>query len=378
MVKQKIAMLIATSLFSAVAAHAGPLKCKSAEDAGNYIQFNLPDKANACFDRLISQNPTDAKLHFLKGKFCLSQGDLQCAKERFSVAVVKKKYAGKIAGFYERMATAKLRAGDSLRAEQFYHEAFIYNPGLAKELANKLFEKGKQDSAKELRSALLDMAGKLNSVLNPAISAFYYSLSQTASTGEEKVDLLAKAVQFDSARYSDEYEEKKRTLGNVHLEEAKKLSRKVGGEKKTEAHRALAVKYLGESVVQADLPVELVYQPGEYSFQLQANEQTPHWISFPEGALVNYTLSSSEPNCTLLYADGASAAVESKITIGPATHKASDTFKIVALTDQTEITMVVKASPKRNSSTWGGNNVVPLWERSLGKFCFLGDGCGSN
>ncbi len=376
LLKKIITLLLAALLSSATVSAASALKCKSSVDAENYLKFNLPDKASDCFDRLIIQNPTDAKLHFLKGKFCLNQGNLRCAKDRFSAGVVKTKYGKRIAILYAQRAYAKLNAGDLQKAEELYREAFLYDPILSKKVAASLLRRGKQASnTKASSDLLLYMAGKIDLELNPAISGYYYSLSQAASTSEERVDMLEKAVRFNNAKYSREYEENKQTLGRYHLEEAKKLGRKVGHENATNENRALAIKYLGEAAVESDMPGEIIYQPGEYSFQLQANEQTPHWISFPEGEYVNYTVSSSEPNCTIIYDDGEVVSVGSKITLGHSSNKVRDKFKIEALTDQTEITMLVEASQKKNGANWWENNVAPLWQHSIGRFCFLSDSC---
>ncbi len=377
-VNRILAILITALLFASVPATASALKCKSADDAENYLRFNLPDKAGECYDRLINQDPTNARLHYLKGKFCLSQGDAPCAKARFSARSVKARYAKRIAALYRKRADANLKADNRQRAEEFYREAIQYNPTLAKEISADLLQRGEKDSDQKKSSDFLSLAGSLNPRLQQEIADHYYALSRIAPNSDERVDLLEKAAQYNRVQYSRGYEEARRSAGMVHLEQAKLLSRKTGSERTAEEQRAYAIKYLGEAAVEAEFPSEILYQPGEYSFQLQASEQTPSWISFPDGEHVAYTISATNSDCKIVYSDGESAAIGAELSVDRFYNAKKDKFKIVASTDQTEITMKVKFRSGKNGSSWWGRTVAPLWEESLGRFCFLSNICGNN
>ena len=110
---------------------ADDLQCKSSGDVEQYWKAYQQDKAFECLDNLILADPEDPKLHLLKGEYCLSQGNLSCAKEQFSIKSVRSKYAVHIADLYKK------------EADYFYHEAAALNPAVRIEIVRRSFQDNK-------------------------------------------------------------------------------------------------------------------------------------------------------------------------------------------------------------------------------------------
>ncbi len=107
-------------------------QCKSSGDVEQYWKTDRQDKAFDCLNNLILADPADPKLHLLKGGYCLSQGNLSCAKEQFALKSVRSKYAGDIADLYKK------------EADDFYREAVSLNPAVRVELVRRSFQDNKQ------------------------------------------------------------------------------------------------------------------------------------------------------------------------------------------------------------------------------------------
>ena len=84
-----------------------------------------------CLSTLMAAAPADPRLHFLRGEYCLSRGNLACAKEEFSIKSVKSVFAVEIADLYKT------------EADYFYHEAVILNPSLRVDTVKKSFQENK-------------------------------------------------------------------------------------------------------------------------------------------------------------------------------------------------------------------------------------------
>jgi hypothetical protein len=106
--------------------------CKSSGDVEQLWKAHQQDKAFECLNNLILAAPADPKLHMLKGEYCLSQGNLSCAKEQFNIKSVRSNYAVDIADLYKQ------------EADYFYHEAASLNPAMRIDIIKKSFQENKQ------------------------------------------------------------------------------------------------------------------------------------------------------------------------------------------------------------------------------------------
>jgi hypothetical protein len=130
MIKTITSILFATLIVTVVAAD--DQQCRSSADVELYWNARQPDKAFECLNKLMKADPVDPRLHLLKGTYCLSQDNLSCAKEQFSIKSVRSKYAFEIADLYKR------------EADYFYHEAAALNPAVRIEIVKKSFQENKQ------------------------------------------------------------------------------------------------------------------------------------------------------------------------------------------------------------------------------------------
>ncbi|MGC1455707.1 MAG: hypothetical protein WA946_11025 [Nitrospirota bacterium] len=125
------ASIIFTALIVTVAA-ADDNQCKSSGDVEQYWKVHQQDKAFECLNNLLRADPADPKLHLLKGGYCLSQDNLSCAKEQFTIKSVRNKYAVDIADLYKK------------EADYFYNEAALLNPSVRIEIVKRSFQDNKQ------------------------------------------------------------------------------------------------------------------------------------------------------------------------------------------------------------------------------------------
>jgi len=107
-------------------------QCKSSGDVEQYWKTFQQDKAFECLNKLILADPADPRLHLLKGEYCLSQGNLACAKEQFNIKSVRSKYAVEIAELFKN------------EADYFYNEAALLNPAVRIGIVKKSFQDNKQ------------------------------------------------------------------------------------------------------------------------------------------------------------------------------------------------------------------------------------------
>ena len=107
-------------------------QCKSSGDVEQYWKAHQQDKAFECLNNLMLADPADPKLHLLKGEYCLSQGNLSCAKEQFNIKSVRSKYAVDIADLYKN------------EADYLYNEAALLNPAVRIGIVKKSFQDNKQ------------------------------------------------------------------------------------------------------------------------------------------------------------------------------------------------------------------------------------------
>ena len=285
--------LLTTLIFSQ--ALAGELKCKSTVDVEYFIQLNLPDSANECLNKLIERDPANPKLNhpklrLLRGEYCLKQGNTSCAKERFSADAVKQKYGKEIADLYRKEGDARLVTGSMQQADTFYSEAISYEPAMKEEIANSLFQLGKQTG----RTDCFLLSTRYDPSQKPTVADHYYSLSVAAKNDEDKTDLLGKAADFDTAKYGSKFINGKLKLGRSHLDRAVVYAKFPGKEEWCERSKKLARKYLGEQIVEKELPDVKFFGEGLHSLgTYKAGEQTPFWFSSAAGSFNTYIITTN-------------------------------------------------------------------------------------
>jgi hypothetical protein len=294
MIRDLTSLTFLTILISSQAL-AGEVKCKSTVDVEYYIQFNLPDKANECLNKLIDQDPTNPKLNLpklrlLRGEYCLKQGNTSCAKERFGSDAVKQKYGKEIAGLYKKEGDAKLDAGSMQQADNLYTEALSYDRAMKEEITKSLFDKGKQAA----RTDCFRLAVKYDPLLKPAAADHYHSLSVATKHPEEKTDLLGKAAEFDAGRYGTAYTNSKMKLGRSYLDKAIAYAKQSGKDEECERSKIIARKYLGDPIVDKELPDIKYFGEGLHSLgTYKAGEQTPYWFTYVAGSFNLYIITTN-------------------------------------------------------------------------------------
>ncbi len=76
---------------------------------------------------------------------------------------------------------------------------------------------------------------------------------------------------------------RKNELGSEYLAQAREMARQPGKESESLRLKNLAAGYLGDTLVNSELPESVTHNIGSYTFNLKAGEQTPYWIVFPDG-----------------------------------------------------------------------------------------------
>ncbi|MBI1912127.1 MAG: hypothetical protein HYS21_09005 [Deltaproteobacteria bacterium] len=326
-----LSMLLATAQISFAAAEK---KCAHVKDAERFWEYNMPTEAMSCLDAIISREPADTKAHFVKGAYCLKTGNLACAESRFQAKPVRDAYRSEISKLYKAEAASLLENGDDNRNSILYYtKAFEYGPGLQEITLQELFTSGRA----------LAMKGQYEAADRELFIASYFS----ASFGNQACDIfygLGNSMKIEEALYfydkarkycTDHNEE----IGRMLLQTAKSIAKIPEMEKQTDSLRNEAIKYLGEKKVLSELPSYKICNKGTYLFSLKKGEQSDHWVMFPEGMMTNFTIGSSDDKFELLYDDGQVVPVW---TPEPFPQKIRTKFKIVAVTDQQEIRLVVK------------------------------------
>ena len=101
--------------------------------------------------------------------------------------------------------------------------------------------------------------------LKEQVNAAYYDINKTA-----EYEKMAKQITG------------KQKNGEHFLALAKDAAKMTGQEQQARDYRQKAIDFLGEAVVQTELPEFRIYIPGKYSFSLREGEQTDHWLMFPD------------------------------------------------------------------------------------------------
>ena len=331
------AVFMVCALLFATESYAGNVsKAKEFMKAGMYLQaIALLEKEIYGDERnQTTANPANAEAHHLLGACLVQKGNYSKADERFASAVkLNSDFGYKIGNVYKDAGQPLVKNGKLDTANELFQKAVSYDPGLGKAIGAFLFETGMRYESDNL----LSLATSYDQALRRPIAEHYHSLSKVAEMDETKVDLLQMSARYDNT-YESEYELNRQTLGRYHLEKAVEFAKRPGKDAVTGEHKSLAEKYLGENVVKKELPEEIVYQPGKYTFSLIAGEQTPYWITFPDGVISNWNLDSLDGKFQAIYDDGEVVNLWSAKSLPRNKYR----FKLLAVTDQPEISMTVR------------------------------------
>jgi hypothetical protein len=176
----------------------------------------------------------------------------------------------------------------------------------------------------------IDNVRKNNDLLKELEKAKTAADSALAQNEKLKTELEQLRADKDKA---SEYEKTVRELnsrqvsGAKYLKLAKEAAKWSANDSSALEYRAKAGEFLGEAVVNSELPVFRIYLPGQYVFRLRAGEQTDHWIAGPSDKVMNYRLSSRKGSeYVRVYEDGSVADKRAMVRSG-------QRFKLRAITD---------------------------------------------
>lgn len=311
-------------------------KVCTVKDAEQFWQFNMPDKALACLDEVIDREPGNAKAYFLKGKYCLASNDYSCAKARFSAEPVRQEYGDVIASLYRAEADKKLGDGDIKTAEEFYGQAISFNSAVRQDITNRLF-----NICKGQNYPICSLTVRIAPEMKGPIADHFASASGATNNQDAKVDLKSMAAEYNPDKYGEEAVKDKEALGRVYLEKAKEFARQVGKDQLTEKYRALAKKYLGEAVVEQELPEVFILKPSEqeYEFIIKKGEKTPYWLWSEQGIRTNLHFSSTNRKYEIHNMNGSVIKIWAGDKFG---EEDNEKFVIVAIEDTDVFIKVTK------------------------------------
>ena len=325
-----IILAVAVTLMATVSFAADEKKCTSLSEAQALINTNHKEDAKAC----LSDMKTDVEANYLLGVIYFQEGNLSAAKDRFSAPAVKAVKSGDIYNLYKRAGDANANQGNFTEAGNMYEEALAYKAEARQQIANNMFELGKSSG----KRGYFVVANRLDSSFGPKAGEVLNSQIQVSTSIENKIALLEDAAKLDK-KYEVTLKTTKEAEGRGNLEQAKIFACKTTKEaaEATIKYKALARKYLGEAVVENELPSERTYGKGTYVFNVKAGEQTPHYIKFVGG--VKFSVSSNDYEYYLVYKDGQRVKDGLKVKYP---RKVWSIFKLEAMQSDQEITMIVK------------------------------------
>jgi len=279
------------------------------DDARKLMDGGQYRLSEAVFEALVQRNGQNADAWYWWGVCRLKQG--QVADQLFlkAVGLEPSKYSTMIGKAYQQEAEAFLAQGKTNTARNLFDCAVSWDKALKPVIGRNLFNLGHYDLtvryAPEYRATIADS---------------FYAKGE-ALDGKDCLLYYRKAKKY-SARHNEAIKEKLLAIAAACFEE-----------KDIQFWRNAAAEF-------GEIPPDFkIYQPGTYTFSLKAGEKTDHWIMFPVGMLLGLNISSSDYKYQLLYDDG-EVIKDGENVVLP--HKTRQKFKLIAITDQPKITMVVK------------------------------------
>ena len=160
------------------------------------------------------------------------------------------------------------------------------------------------------------------SLFNAFVGFVYFTLGEHFEAGKKKIGLfLLSIIVFIVPSLNIILTDAEFMKGGVSFFESNSDSDSGSGEKKRPDHK--------------------IYQPGSYSFSLKAGEKTDHWVVFPSGRLTSFNISSSDNMFKIQYRDGKIVQAWNPGKFSNKKGRSGD-FKIIAVTDQPQIKLLVR------------------------------------
>ena len=269
-------------------------------------QYRLSE---AVFQALIQKDSQQADTWYWWGVCRLKQG--RTADQLFlnAVGLEPTKYSTKISTTYHQEAGVFLTKGETETAKILFDSAVSWDKDLKPTIGRNLFNLGQYD-----------LAVRYAPEYGATIADIFFAKGE-ALDGEAALPYYREASKF-STKHNEAI--KKKLLA---------VSRTMFEEEDIQFWRNAAAEF-------GTIPPDYkIYEPGTYTFSLKAGEKTDHWLMFPLGMLLGLSISSPDYNYKLLYDDG-EVVKDGENVVLP--HKTRQKFKLLAITDQPKITMVVR------------------------------------
>ncbi len=269
--KKLIVFEIMAVVLTAAVSFAEQKECTSVREAKKLIELNRQSDAKACLDDL----KTDVEANYLLGVIYFQENNLSAAKDRFSAPAVRSSKGGEIFKLYKSAGDSYANQENFTGAGNNYEEALAYKADARQTIALDMFERGKSTG----KRGYFTVANRLDSSFGQKAADHINAQIQGTKSVDKKIELLEDAANLDK-KYEITLRTTKEAEGRGNLEKAKIFARKVGQETATEKYKALARKYLGEAVLEEQLPEVVEYAPRAemYVFWVKKGEQTNHWI----------------------------------------------------------------------------------------------------
>ncbi|MFC1509934.1 type IV pilus biogenesis/stability protein PilW, partial [Candidatus Omnitrophota bacterium] len=289
-------------------------------------QYRLSD---AVFRALVQKDSQKADTWYWWGVCQVKQG-YQADKMFLKAVGLKPKFSKSIAPLYRQEAESFLQNGQTDTARGLFDKAIEWDKDLRPEIAQYIFDSGQYELAVHYDSGL---TGKVAYIF---FDSGQYKLAVRYDSGlaDKVADIFYVKGEVLNCKDALSYFREARQYSSKHNEAIKdKLlakSRTMFEEKDIRFWRDAAAEF-------GSIPPDFkVYEPGTYTFSLKAGEKTDHWITFPLGILLGYSISSKNYGYKLLYDDGEVVKDGEKVKYP---HKTIHKFKLLAISDQPEITM---------------------------------------
>ena len=297
-------------ILAAIILIATPVLADNLSAAKKFMGKGQYPQAEAVFQALVEKDGQNADSYYWWGVCRLKQG--RVADQLFLKAIgLKPAYNESIGKLYQREAEAFLRKGQADTARNLFDSAVSWDKALKPVIGQYLFNLGQYDLA-------IRYAPELG---NKAADIFYAKAE--ALDGANRLPYYRQAKKF-SAKYNEAIKAKLLAIAKTKFEE-----------KDIEFWREAAAEF-------GKIPPDFkIYEPGTYTFSLKAGKKTDHWIrQSPE--VTGYGVSSQDDKFQLIFDDG---EVVSAWTPGQ-WPKNKYKFKIIAVTDQPKIIMVLEGKEK--------------------------------
>jgi len=278
--------------------------------AENFIKIGRLGDAIQALEAQIALKSDDARAYFMLGDIYLRTNNFAGADREFQAAITfRSAYRSEVAKKYHALALASLQSREMETAKRLFDGAIKWDGNLKSQIAKSLFDNGQYE-----------LAILYNPGFRESLADKFYAKGE-AVAGVGCLSHYREAKKY-SAKHNEAVKEKLLAIAKSKFEE-----------KDITFWREAAAEF-------GKIPPDYkIYQPGTYTFSLKAGEKTDHWITFRSGILLELSISSPDYQYKLLGYNG-KVIKDGEDVVYP--DDIMDKFKIIAITDQPKITMVVK------------------------------------